>query len=891
MIIHRDHRISRPALAAAYAVVVLLALAPSLQAAEAAEDPPAAELTQPKSTIEAGTGYVSRGSYKFGEYNGLQKQGALTLGNMELFGGGSYDSDSVTRWGLHANDLGLRTGDASFSFREQGKFRLDFVYDDFRRNYSDTYQSPYLGLGSSNLTLPAGWLRPVVPQVNPNALNYRALSPTAGQGSAVSPTGAVVAPTAVQLEKLAAIVSADATSVRNFDLQTERKRGEVGFGVNLNPFLQLTGGIRHEVKNGFKPLGAVTSAVQENSVTIPDLIDTSTDQLNLGLEYTRPKGFLQAGYYGSIFRNNVDAMSWQDPNDPTRTATISSAPSNQFHQLNLAGGYNLFSTTKVVADLSYGRGSQNESFLADRSLPLGLPAYSANGLVVTKVANVKLSMRPTRKLGLAAHYKYDDRDNQTPINTFTFYDANMARAAAASPFNAALGLAPNTLGSNIAIFNNRPMSRKLNQFDLGADYALGHGNRLAGGYEWQKIERACFGAWINCASAPESIERTLHVDWRAQLFDSISSSVSYGYAERRVHYDPNAWLALVPMANVIPGAPIVGATTSVYGYLTQTGLTGFGPLAGFPTVPLTGNAAIFSPNNNIVPQSLYASRDNVTELPGMRSFNLADRERHRVRASIESPASDRASLPSTFEFDRDEYTQSVYGLQRAGIWTLGLDGTYALGERLAASAFFTHENQRSTTAGDGFGSNTNVAFIGRAGDTGVAGSCYTTVKARNNNGKLDPCLNWSADLHDRADTVGFSLAARGLMGRRLDLSGDVIFTRAVTDIGVAGASYSNNPFALAGGPVLPAGNPAVFLIPSANLPAVTTRTFELRLGARYAVSKATDVRLLYAFQRMKAVDFAYDGMQFGTGTEQFPTSERAPNYAVHVFGAYYKHRF
>ena len=43
------------------------------------------------------------------------------------------------------------------------------------------------------------------------------------------------------------------------------------------------------------------------------------------------------------------------------------------------------------------------------------------------------------------------------------------------------------------------------------------------------------------------------------------------------------------MANNIPAG---GATTSLYGFLQKTGLTGFGPVAGLPTTPLTGDAAM-----------------------------------------------------------------------------------------------------------------------------------------------------------------------------------------------------------------------------------------------------------------------------------------------------------
>src|SRR6185503_2015047 len=115
-------------------VASLLALA--VGATHASEDPAVAELTQPKSTFELGTGYVSDDSYKFGQYNGLPKQGAVTLGNIDLHGGGSYDSDDRTRWRLTGNDLGLDTRDATFDFRDQGRLGFSLGYDEFMRNIS-----------------------------------------------------------------------------------------------------------------------------------------------------------------------------------------------------------------------------------------------------------------------------------------------------------------------------------------------------------------------------------------------------------------------------------------------------------------------------------------------------------------------------------------------------------------------------------------------------------------------------------------------------------------------------------------------------------------------------------------------------------------------------------
>lgn len=884
----QEYRVSQVFLAAVPAVLLT---STAHAADDSGVDPTVTELTCPRSTVDLGAGYVSQSSSKFGQYNGLGKQGGFALGDVDLRGGGNYDSDSILRWRLLGNDLGLDTRQGEFDLREQGIFKLNLGYDDIRDNLSDTYQTPYQGSGSTLLTLPPGWIKPVVPQVSPTSLNFRSLSATTGQGSAISPTGAIVAPTPAQLQTLSEIVVNDAGAYRNVDLHTDRKRDDLGFDLNLTRHLDLTGSVRRETQSGLQPIGAITSAVAENSVILPNVIDTTTDQFNVGLQYGQPKGFVQVGYYGSNFTNHVHGMSWQDPNDPNRVATLGSAPSNRFNQFNLAGGYNLSSAVKLTGDLSYGRNTQNEAFVTDASMPLGIPETSLHGLVVTEAANLKLVMRPASKLNVIVHYKYDNHENRTPIDTFVFYDVNMAKAAAASPFNAALGLAPNTLGSNINIFANRPESFRKNQANLDADYAFLPGQKLAAGFQWQDTRQGCDGSWYNCVNADNMLERTLHADWHASALDSISTNVSYSLAQRRVTYDPNAWLALVPMAKVVPGAPTVGATTSVYGYLTQTGLTGFGPLAGFPPTPLTGNAAIFSPNNNIVPQSLYGSRDNVSELPGMRRFDMANRNRNRVRSSVDWQATERLSAQGTLELNDDHYDQSTYGLQRSTHWAISLDSTYALNERLVASVFYTHEDQRTRSSGDAYGSNSNAAFVGLAGNNLVAGGCYNTVVAKNENGKVDPCLHWEADTIDRTDTVGFSLQKKQFLWQRLDLTADAIYSRAQTDVDVRGGSYANNPFALAGAPALAPGVPAVLYIPAANLPPVTTQTIDLRLTGRISVSKSGEIRVFYEFQHLKSTDFAYDGMQFGSGTEQLPTLERAPDYTVHVVGVSFGYRF
>src|SRR5881392_1211563 len=122
------------------------------------------ELPQPTSELEVGVGDVTQGSYKFGEYNGLQHEGAFPILNFDLSGGGLYNSDSLERWSARGADLGIDTRQLDVDYAQQGKFRIDLGYDQLRHNISDTYQTPYIGAGTDLLLLPSGWLKPNVQQ-------------------------------------------------------------------------------------------------------------------------------------------------------------------------------------------------------------------------------------------------------------------------------------------------------------------------------------------------------------------------------------------------------------------------------------------------------------------------------------------------------------------------------------------------------------------------------------------------------------------------------------------------------------------------------------------------------------------------------------------------------
>ncbi|MGZ5082693.1 MAG: MtrB/PioB family decaheme-associated outer membrane protein [Usitatibacter sp.] len=890
-----------PVAAAVRFALLAVALVPAAYAADPpATDPDVAALTKPASRVEAGVGYVSDDSAKFGEYNGLNKTGAYGILTLAVRGGEGYGSDTdATRWRITGTNLGLDVRNINGEYGQQGKFRVDLGYDELRRNRSDTYQTPYSGAGGNLFTLPSNWLPPRVPQVSATNINFRSFSPSTGLAPALV-NGVSTPPTAAQQTTVNNILANDVPAFQNVDLYTKRERYDGGFTYNITRQWEVKASVRHEDKTGYKPMSTVSSQVSEFAATLPDPIDQSTDQYRLSLNYTGDKGFFQAAYYGSIFKNNVQTLTWQDVNDLTKFATMGSAPDNQYHRIGLTGGYRFTNTTKLVMNAAMARGTQNENFVTgaqNNQLPLGLPANSLNGLVVTKIFNAKLTSRPMKDLSLVAAYKYDDRDNRTSINTYFFQDANENRAGTAtnpspSPFNSALGLAPNTLASNINIYNNRPYSKTLNQANLDASYRLAKGQSIDAGYEFQKLDRSCTGSWIDCADANTTKENTGRIEWKAKLTETVAGRVSYAYSQRKVdNYNENAFLALVPMANFlgVGGAATNGttvATQSALAYMIANGLTGYGPLAGF-SPPYTGNALIYGNNGGIIPQALYGSRNNINELPGMRRFNMADRNRDKVRSLVNWEATEQLSFQGGIDYNKDDYDNSVFGLKSAQSYSLNFEGTYVAAEDLTASLFYTFEDIRSKTAGDAYGANSNTANVN--GATGIDPVvCYGTILARNLNGKQDPCLQWNTDMHDKVDTLGFTVRKTGLMGGRLRLGGDLTYSRQSTDIGVNGGSYANNPFAVAGAP---AGTIAAFFIAAQNLPNVTVKTTTLRLNAQYQIDKSSAVGFLYIYEKLSSNDWAYQGMQLGTGTNYLPTNEKSPNYNVNVVGVAYSYRF
>ena len=65
---------------------------------------------------------------------------------------------------------------------------------------------------------------------------------------------------------------------------------------------------------------------------------------------------------------------------------------------------------------------------------------------------------------------------------------------------------------------------------------------------------------------------------------------------------------------------------------------------------------------------------------------------------------------------------------------------------------------------------------------------FTTLLQRNNNNKVDPCLDWQSAMQDAVHTVGFSLVDKRFLSPKLDLTANLIVSRARSDNAVTGGN-------------------------------------------------------------------------------------------------------
>lgn len=473
--------------------VLMLAMLWPLSAANAAQSPAEAIAPPPDTSqwkcescpieqgatgsVTAGVGYVSDDSAKFGEYTGLNKERAYFVGD----GAARYRGPDATYVNADATDLGLTSRTIGIEGGRQGLYKLLLGYDELPHYISDTARTPFLGTGGASLTLPGGF----------------------------------PAPTTAQMPL--------ATTLQDVDLDTKRKT--IGIGAS---WLGMAGweyavSYRHEKKEGTK---RTAGAFFTNAAQLPEPVDYSTDQIDASISYAGARLQAKLSYYGSIFRNDNTALTWQNPfSFPTgAVGQLALPPDNQFHQVRGVVGYQFNAGTRATAEIAWGRMTQDEGFLAPTlnstlAVP-ALPAGSLNGRVNTFDANVKVTSQVTNQVSVNAAYARNERDNDTPQAAYSWVTTDMF------PANPRVNL---------------PYSFTQDRVRLSADYRMLPRTKGTLGYDYDRIERTY-------QEVDTTRENTVWAKISSKPLENLDGWLKYSHGERDIS-DYHAVAGITPPEN------------------------------------------------------------------------------------------------------------------------------------------------------------------------------------------------------------------------------------------------------------------------------------------------------------------------------------------------------
>ena len=491
----------RSLVVAVQGALAALAVFPALAGDVGGPAAPVLVTTIPEDSIELGPIYVDQDSAKFGEYNGLDKKGWYLDGNFNLRGGGG-DADPF-RWSLFGTNLGLDDRNVRGEVGSQGKWRVTGGYDEIVRNFSDQFMTLWDGAGGSTFTLPAGYPAASARGNTPALANWNNIqAPNLNSSTTGGGPGYVIP-----------------ANMHEFDVGTKRKIGNVAVSVPFAPGWDFSASVRREQKDGTKITGVNMGRFTGVSALLPEPIDSTTDQFTASVAFADKKWNFNAGYYGSFYRNDVKTWTVQYPGQGGlllgNIARMQSYPDNDMHQFNLGGGYRFTESTRLQVTGSWTRMTQNQQFLD----PLAGSGWtygesSANAKVNNTYLYARLTSQPMQKLRVNAAYRYDDRDNKTPIQSFLVTTGDLAGA------------------SNLTTFENEPINRRAQTFSVDGEYSLGPGAAVRAEYERQDIRR-----WSSAEESPfraeNTYEDTFRIEYRRTLSDTVSGRFSYAYSDRR----------------------------------------------------------------------------------------------------------------------------------------------------------------------------------------------------------------------------------------------------------------------------------------------------------------------------------------------------------------------
>lgn len=488
--------------------------------------------------VEAGyTGNdANRKAAGFREYTDWQN-GAL----VNSFNLGAEKAEDATYIRLRGGGVGR---DDQYYGLEAGRYngtKFSLFFNETPHVFSTNARPIWNGVGTGNLTLPAGLTAGTHTQANP--ASYAALQ------AAVAAAGE----TTLSVDrkkfgvKLDNPISDQLTSF--FSYTNERREGGRPFGGAF-----IFDFIRRSPSNpvGNNVFGAVTETVEP--------IDYTTHEILAGTRYVGEKDRLNLTLSGSLFRNNIKSLTWENPFSINFGAagTVNSTsweqgrfaltPDNDAYNVKADYARVLPMNGQFTATVAVGRMRQNDQLLAPTindglnasgvatSYAATIAGYNttsvlsrqtANARIDTQLADLGLSFRPLDDLTLRTKFRYYDEDNKT---RYTAIDPNTGKIGypaldygLAGVFGAAFGFYN---GTNNLHYMSIPTSYTRWNAGVGADYQLTRQTQVSANYEREEFKRPY-------REVEHTAEDRIKLSLNTRAFENSTVRASYEYGDRQ----------------------------------------------------------------------------------------------------------------------------------------------------------------------------------------------------------------------------------------------------------------------------------------------------------------------------------------------------------------------
>lgn len=413
-----------------------------------------AELTKPESSAQFGIGFMNHDAPISNQYTGTRNQGSYGLLDFNLV---KRDDATGTWLKLDGRNLGLDNRELRVEHNKQGDWSYFAEYNQIVRNSPYTINTSATGVGTQN---PA-------------------------ENGAAAPK-------------------------HNEQLKTERQIASLGFDKQLPGGFSVQVRFRNEEKDGSRLFGRGVG--NTTTIFLAEPINSTTRQFEAIIGYTDDKLLLSGGYYGTGYNNHNTAI-WGTGGVAATPSPTALPPDNMSHQLFLSGNYTFTPLTRGNFKVAYGRATQNDGFIPapDPANPNRTGKSSLEGRLDTRLIQFGLTSRPMPKLSLLANFRYDDRDDRTPIVRYG------ATPAGTSTFD--------------GLYEPRSITTRAGK--LEASYQLPMGYRMTGGYE-RDIKTRNVPTNNLAAVTPRNTtdEASYRLELRRSMSETLNGAVAYIHSDR-----------------------------------------------------------------------------------------------------------------------------------------------------------------------------------------------------------------------------------------------------------------------------------------------------------------------------------------------------------------------